>query len=221
MLAISDQSGARLALAVERFGRSKPERLEIVRLDCVPTAAELSREEFCEQLRRILAEQFPDETVEKISIAADLEHSLSRLYTRGICKRGPVTVAFLAVPMVDTPGAIESSLTYASLWYDHARQTAAGARLSALRLILPKGKSVVLAHHLSALGASPPVVVYELDSASGWKNEIPAPAAMLLLGLCHGASRKSCSIVRRKISPLLLRWRRTRLHRTRRCQPEK
>jgi hypothetical protein len=36
-----------------------------------------SREDFCEQLRRILAEQFPDDTVERVTIAADLEHALT------------------------------------------------------------------------------------------------------------------------------------------------
>jgi len=31
---------------------------------------QLSRQDFCEQLRRILAEQFPDETEERVTIAA-------------------------------------------------------------------------------------------------------------------------------------------------------
>jgi hypothetical protein len=79
VLAIVDHSDARLALAVERFGRAKPERLEIVRLDFARSPKVLSREEYCQQLRRILAGQFPDEELEKISIAADLEHPLSRM----------------------------------------------------------------------------------------------------------------------------------------------
>ncbi|HEY2119847.1 MAG TPA: hypothetical protein VGH37_11730 [Candidatus Acidoferrum sp.] len=146
VLAIADQSDARLALAVERFGRAKPERLEMVRLDFVRSPKELSREDFCEQLRRILAEQFPDETVEKISISADLEHSLSRMYARGTSRRGPVTVAFLAMADSESPEALESSLTYALLWLDRVRQSASGAKTSALRLILPKGKSTALTH---------------------------------------------------------------------------
>jgi hypothetical protein len=48
VLAIADHSDARLALPVERFGRTKPERLEFVRLDLATTAKELRREEFCE-----------------------------------------------------------------------------------------------------------------------------------------------------------------------------
>jgi hypothetical protein len=166
VLAIADLSDGRLALAVECFGRAKPERLEILRLDFAPSPRQLSREEYCDQLRRILAEQFPDETLEKISIAADLEHSLSRMYARGISRRGHATVAFLAVPAAEAPDAIECSLTFALLWFQHARQSAAGAKLSALRLIVPRGKSPVLAHRLAALGANCPVAVYELDPIS-------------------------------------------------------
>jgi hypothetical protein len=55
VLAITGQSNNRLLLAVECFGRAKPQRLEIVRLDYQRDAKGLSREEFCEQLRRILA----------------------------------------------------------------------------------------------------------------------------------------------------------------------
>ena len=166
VLAIADQSDARLALAVERFGRSKPERLEMVRLEFVPTAKELSREEYCERLRRILAEQFPDDVVEKISISSDLEHSLSRMYARGIARRGATTCAFLAVPNSESVDTLESSLTYALLWVERARQSAAGAKISALRLILPKGKSPLLARRLSALGPRCPIAVYELDPIS-------------------------------------------------------
>ncbi len=168
VLAIADHSESRLALAVERFGRAKPERLEMVRLDFARPTKELSREEFCEQVRRILAEQFPDESVERITISADPEHSLSRMCARGISRHGPVSCAFLAVPESESPGALESSVTYGLLWMNHARQTAAGAGISSLHLILPKGKSVSLAHRLAALGEPCQITVYELDPyASG------------------------------------------------------
>ncbi len=76
-------------LAVERFGRAAPDRMEIVRLNFQRSTKQISREDFCEQLRRVLAENFPDETVEKISTAADLEHSLSGMYARRLsCRAG-------------------------------------------------------------------------------------------------------------------------------------
>src|SRR6266700_2346882 len=45
VLAITDHSEHRLALAVERFGRSKPDRLEFIRREFERGARELSREE--------------------------------------------------------------------------------------------------------------------------------------------------------------------------------
>lgn len=89
--------------------------MEIVRIDFARSVKVVSCESFCEQLWLILAEQFPDEAVEKLSITADLEHTLSRVYARGTAKRGSRRFAFLAVPEGETPDASESSLTFALL----------------------------------------------------------------------------------------------------------
>jgi len=51
VIAITDHSDARLVLAVERFGRSRPDRLEFVRIEFERSARELLREEFCERLK--------------------------------------------------------------------------------------------------------------------------------------------------------------------------
>ncbi|MGH9677406.1 MAG: hypothetical protein ACRD36_09925, partial [Candidatus Acidiferrum sp.] len=59
VLAIADHSERRLALAVERFGRAKPDRLEFIRLEFERTPQVLSRKAFCDLLRPFLAEQFP------------------------------------------------------------------------------------------------------------------------------------------------------------------
>lgn len=88
VIAVTGCSDGRVALAVEWFGRSHPDRMEIVRLDFARSPKTISREGFCEQLRRILAEKFPDETVKMLSVAADLEHTLSRIYVRGTPRRG-------------------------------------------------------------------------------------------------------------------------------------
>jgi hypothetical protein len=164
IIAITDQSNQRLMLAVERFGRTAPERMEIVRLDFQRSAKQISREDFCEQLRRILSEGFPDETVEKLSIAADLEHTLSRIYARGISRKGPTRCAFLAVPEGESQDAIESSLTFALLWLERARQSGGRRIVSFLRLILPENRSGLLAHQLSALNPHLAIQIYELNS---------------------------------------------------------
>lgn len=164
VVAITSHAEDRLALAVERFGRVKAERMEIVSLRHERGAKEISREGFCDRLRRILSEQFPDETIEKIAVAADLEHSLSGIYTRGILRRGSSSIAFLAVPEGESPDALESSLTYALLWFERSRQSVRRAHLATLRLVLPKGKSSVLANRLRALDGRVALQVFELDS---------------------------------------------------------
>jgi hypothetical protein len=140
--------------------------MEIVRMDFPRSVKTISRGDFCEQLRRILAEQFPDETVEKLSIAADLEHTLSRVYARGTARRGTCRCAFLAVPEGETPDAVESSLTFALLWLDRARQAGSQGNISFLRLILPKGHGPVPAHRLAAVDTRLAIQVYELDGLS-------------------------------------------------------
>ena len=166
VLAITHNAGDRLALAVERFGRVKPERLEIVSLPFLRTAKEISREGFCERLRRILAEQFPDEAIEKISVAADLEHSLSGIYARGILRRGASSIAFLALPEGESQEALDASLTYALLWLERSRHSARRSALATLRLILPAGKSEALANRLRALNGGVALEIFELNSQS-------------------------------------------------------
>ena len=163
VLAITDQSEERIMLAVERFGRATPDRLEIVRLNFRRSTKQISREDFCEQLRRVLAEKFPDETVEKISTAADLEHSLSRMYARGTFRKGGMRGAFLAVPEGESQDAVESSLTFALLWLERARGSK-GKPVSFLRLILPEGKASLLRHQLGSLDPRLAIQVYELNS---------------------------------------------------------
>jgi hypothetical protein len=146
VLAIIDHSDRRLALAVERFGRSKPDRLEFEH-----SLRERTREEFCARFKRILAEQFPDETLESLTISPDLEHSLSGNYARGVVRRKRLNTAILAVPEGESQESIENSLTYGLLWLERARQSARGGGISGLRLILPKGNIACVAHRMAAL----------------------------------------------------------------------
>lgn len=151
VLAITDHSEQRLAMAVERFGRTRPERLELIRRDVEPGARELSRADFCGQLTRLLAEQFPDETAESLTMSADLEHSLSGNYARGILRRGSLRYAVLAVPEGESSDAAENSLTFALLWLSRARRSAACETIEALRLILPKNAARAVAHRMGGL----------------------------------------------------------------------
>jgi hypothetical protein len=73
----------------------------------------------------------------------------------------------MAVRNGEAPDAIESSRTDALLWLDRARQSAGGSRTSALRVIVPKSTSAVLAYRLGALDARVTIQIYELDALSG------------------------------------------------------
>jgi hypothetical protein len=163
VLAITDHSEQCLSLAVERFGRSKPDRLQFVRVEFQRTERELSREAFCGFLKGVLAQQFPDEPVESLSASADLEHSLSGNYVRGLLRRGSSHVAILALPDGETPATAEASLTFALLWLDRARQSNRRGNVTGVRIILPKGAARHVAHRASALKADLPLEIYERD----------------------------------------------------------
>lgn len=163
VLAITDHSSERLSLAVERFGRAKPDRLEFVRVDFARNPREVSREEYRDQLKGFLAEQFPDETIETLTVAPDLEHSLSGNYVRGLLRRGSTLVALLAVPDGESSDTTDNCLTYALLWLTRARQSGRRETISGLRLILPKNASRTVAHRIAALDSRLAVELYERD----------------------------------------------------------
>jgi hypothetical protein len=166
VLAITDHSEQCLTLAVERFGRRKPDRLEFVRMSSERSARERMRQAFCEQLRRTLAEQFPDDLVESLTTAPDLEHSLSGSYVRGILRRGSAQWAVLAAADNESSDTIENSLTFALLWLDRARQSTTRGVVAGLRLILPKGGTRAVAQRIGALRPEIALELYERDPAS-------------------------------------------------------
>lgn len=163
VLAITDHSDQRLAMAVERFGRAKPERLELIRREVEPGNREVSRAEYCERLSRLLAEQFPDQTVQSLTVSSDLEHSLSGNYARGILRRGSSRYAVLAVPEGESSDTTENSLTFALLWLARACRSRTGGTIEGLRLILPKRAASTVAHRMAGLDPRLRVELYEHD----------------------------------------------------------
>ena len=111
--------------------------------------ATASREEACARLGRILAEQFPDESLESLTTSPDLEHSLSGSYARGMLRAGSKHWAVLG----HAGDRISSSrrntaLTFALLWLDRAQKSCRRGVIAGLRLIVPKGAGRILAHYL-------------------------------------------------------------------------
>lgn len=196
ILGITDHSEERLALAVERFGRSKPDRIEFLRTEFERGARELSRADFCERLRRILEAQFPDDTVESVTIAADLEHTLSGSYARGVLRRGSNYTAFLAVPDGEAADTVRNSLTFGLLWLDRARQSNRRGSICGLRLILPRNTSSGVAQLLSAVDSSVPISLWELDANRETVQAID-PGSVMNLDIRIVAHRESEALVAR------------------------
>jgi hypothetical protein len=165
VLAVSGESTDRIVLSVERFGSSKPNRLEFVRLAYAPDPRQLTREEFSSRLRGILLEQFPDEAIESLTASSDLEHSLSGNYVRGLLRRGFKYSAVLAVAGDESADTAEASLTFGLLWLSRARKAKPSAVINVLRLILPKGTGRIVAHRTAALDSNLQIELYELDPA--------------------------------------------------------
>jgi hypothetical protein len=178
VLAITDQSEHRLALSVERFGRRKPDRLEFIRRDFQREARDVSRQEFCERLKMILAQQFPDEMVDSLVTSEDLEHSLPGNYARGLLHRGSTYTAVLGVGERESPDTIARSLSFGLLWLERLRRSS-GVRgaIGELRLILPAKTARGVAHLCGALGRNVRVRLFELDAASEALEEVEVASA--------------------------------------------
>ena len=177
VLAITDHSEQRLALAVERFGRTKPDRLEFIRQEFERGVRDLSREEFRDRLRLVLAEQFPDETVESLVASPDLEHSLSGNYVRGLLRRGSAHFAVLAVPGGESSDTVDNSLTFTLLWLERTRHSSRRGTIAGLRLILPKKTGNVVAHRLKALDPQLNVELLEHDPVLNVLEKVDARRA--------------------------------------------
>ncbi len=163
VLRIAEQSPERMVLEVQRFGRSKPDRLEFVRAGAERPARRLAREKFRERFRELLAQQFPDEQIDSLTTAADLEHSLSGCFTRGLLRRGQRAWAVLGVSAAEPAATMDAILTYGLVWLDRTRAHSRGRVVAGLRLFLPEDATRVTTHRLSALEPSSHVEVYELN----------------------------------------------------------
>ncbi len=165
VLAITDQSEERLTLAVERFGRARPDRLEFVRMAVERSSRELDREEFCRWIAALCATQFPDEITESFSSHQDLEHSLSGNYPRGVVRSAKSRWAVLAANEDETAGNVGRCMTFGLLWLDHLRSANDKNAMAGLRLVLPKHLVLGIAHLLGAILPQVKIELYQYDRA--------------------------------------------------------
>jgi hypothetical protein len=160
---VAEQSSERVVVEVERFGHSRHAQLEFRAVGAVRDARRVAREQFCNRLRQLLTDQFPDEIVDSMATAADLQHSISGSYTRGLMHCGTESHAVLGAAPDEDCATVDAILTFGLIWLDRVRDRARGHTVRGLRLFLPSGSSAITAHRLTALASPQEIALYEYD----------------------------------------------------------
>src|SRR5579859_5538307 len=161
VLRVAAESHERVVLEVSRLGHARNAQLEFAVGGAPREGRRVEREQFAIRLRRLLADHFPDETVESLAASADLHRSLSGSYTRGLLRRGSEAVAVLATSPNETSATIDGILTFGLFWLQDARDRARRFSVQRLRLLVPEGTSGVIAHRLGALASPSEVELFE------------------------------------------------------------
>lgn len=107
--------------------------------------------QFREALRRMLARDFPDWTIEQITSAPDLERSLSGLYARGWIAQGQARWAFIGASARAGSAACDQILTFGLIWLDETRRRAKKKAVAGLHIFLPHGHTRTTANRLAFL----------------------------------------------------------------------
>jgi hypothetical protein len=167
IVAISAESDDHLALSFERLGNARPGRIEFLRVDFTRSPREVAREDFRLRLARVLAERFPDESLEGALVTGpDLEHSISGNYARGVMRSPSGRWALLAVPDSETAATSANALTFGVLWLARVRETAREGYVVGLKLIVAKDAGKKIVHLAKALSSSIALEIFEYEPRS-------------------------------------------------------
>jgi hypothetical protein len=160
---VAEQSPKRVVLEVSRFGRPRYAKLEFLAAGAGREGKRCAREQFRSRLRQLLTDRFPDEIVDSLATGADLHHSISGSYTRGLMHHGAEAYAVLSAAPEEDAATIDGILTFGLIWLDRTRDRARRQSVRGLRLFLPSGTSVITAHRLTALASPHEIELYEYD----------------------------------------------------------
>lgn len=136
VVAVEAESRGRLILRFEQFGGGTG-LLEIVDLAApraAPALLSARRHLLRERLRRWLGRQFPGWRIEELTDGADLENSLSPVFSRALVRRGAVRWAILAASSDRAHAG--RALTFGLIWLDYLRRRES-APIEGLALFLP------------------------------------------------------------------------------------
>jgi len=180
ILGVQEQSDDRVVLEVQRFGRTKPSRLEVARADARRPIGRITREQFRARLRRMLAEKFPDAVIDSLTASPDLEHSFSGVYVRGSMHEGARAWAVLAIAPGENAAVVEGALSFGVLWLDWMRSRAEKRAVEGLRIFVPERSSRFLHERACALAPNARAEIFEFSEAEGTVEKTdPADAGNL------------------------------------------
>ena len=192
---VKEHASHRIVLEVQRFGRSKPGRLEFLKIDSPRPAGRITREQFRERFERILAEQFPDADAHSLSAAPDLEHSFSGQYVRGRMREGSREWAFLAASPAESAATIDGILAFGLLWLDWTRSRSDKRAVEGLKLFVPEGTSGILRERVLALSTAAHTEIYEFNEPESRMRKFDPGDA---------GNMESCLVLRRNVESTLV-----------------
>src|SRR3954464_12814091 len=162
-----ERKQGQLRLAVQRFGKGKPSWLEIVadRERRAPAVQRQVRLHYQRLLGRALERHFSEWRVDELTSTADLEHSFSPVYARGLLRRGRSSSCVLGINDAELQASVDGALTFALLWLHYCREReAARSVVEGLRLFVPPGRSAVIQARMHYLNrAAIRLELYEFD----------------------------------------------------------
>ena len=169
VVAIVENERGRLLLDVARQARRGTAHLEFIAAQGARRTARIVREQFRTHFADLLARRFPDEKLASLTTAADLEHSLSGNYARGVLEGGAQSWAVLGAAPEESAATYDGILTFGLVWLDRAHASPRRKPVAGLRLFLPEGFAVATAHRMRALSPTVAVELYEyqIDTWSG------------------------------------------------------
>jgi hypothetical protein len=98
-----------------------------------------------------LQRAYPDFTIEKLTTAADLEHSFGPAYTRALLRKGRSAFAVLGVNAQEIQSSIDASLTVGLLWLELCRERSNNHVVEGLKLFVPAGTSATVRARIAHL----------------------------------------------------------------------
>ncbi|MGH9787047.1 MAG: hypothetical protein ACRD88_22990, partial [Terriglobia bacterium] len=151
--AIRKETAGRMEIQFQKFGKGPPGTLILAESRAAPeqVARRSGRARYAQALRRALGRSFPQWKVEELTWEADLEHSLSGRYARGVLRRGQQAWAVIGSGEQENPSAAEGILTVGLIWLDWLRRREAAKVITGLKIFVPPGRAATTLQRLAWL----------------------------------------------------------------------